>query len=449
MRGWQRERTRHFGGRSTPRACYPRRMRSELEIALRLDFMLAQAAGMARPLPSLTPHDAASERARLIACLARGELPVPAFRAHRQRLSSDAYRLIDDARKLSLECVIGGLYLERLDELELDLAILGAWGDAKLIRPLCARRYGRGAERVAHIFARAPGSAHAPEGAPRHGDGARELSLIELARDLLHTLPRNPPPEATLPALAPKGVPSVAAIMERAVRGIGLDAEVRVEPRLSSLAATGERTVFLADRRFSLREARRLTAHEVFGHLVVAANARAQPLRLLQIGLKGAFADQEGLALYLEERMGLMCSERLRTLSARVVATELLHDGASFGETACLMHREYDFSPEASVLIAERTYRGGGAARDASYLAGYLRVRTAIAGGKAELDELRRGRVSLASLPALRELDQRGWLRPCAYRPSFSVSRKLILGGTSADTSPPSDAASLTMLELT
>ena len=30
-------------------------MRSELEIALRLDFMLARAADMARPLPSLTP----------------------------------------------------------------------------------------------------------------------------------------------------------------------------------------------------------------------------------------------------------------------------------------------------------------------------------------------------------------------------------------------------------
>lgn len=421
-------------------------MRSELEIALRLDFMLAQVANMARPLPSLTPEDAASERARLIACLARGEVPVPAFRAQRQRLGSDAYHLIDDARRLSHECVIGGLYVERLDELELDLSILEAWGDAKLIRPLCARRYGRGNERIAahgaralRVFARAS----------EPNEAAAELSLIELARELLRTLPRKALPRATLPAIAPKGTPSVAGIMERSVLGIGLDAEVRVEPRLSSLAATGERTVFLAARLFSLLEARRLAAHEVFGHLVVAANARAQTLRLLQIGLKGAFADQEGLALYLEEQLGFMCSERLRTLSARVVATELLHDGASFGETARLMLREYEFSPEASVLIAERTYRGGGAARDAGYLAGYLRVRAAIAAGEADVDELRRGRVSLASLPALRELEQRGWVRPSVYRPSFSLSRKLILGGTSAETSPPSDAASLTMLELT
>ena len=384
----------------------------------------------------------------MIACLARGELPVPAFRAQRQRLGSDVYHLIDDARRLSLECVIGGLYLERLDELELDLAILEAWGDPKLIRPLMCSplRTRRRARHDSSSRARGRASTQQVRG---NGELGSTLSLIEVAKDLLRTLPRKEPLEATLPALAPKGVPSVAAIMERAVLGIGLDAEVRVEPRLSSLAATGERTVFLADRRFSWREARRLTAHEVFGHLVVAANARAQPLRLLQIGLKGAFADQEGLALYLEEQLGFMCSDRLRTLSARVVATELLHSGASFGETARLMSQEHGFSPEASVLIAERTYRGGGAARDAGYLAGYLRVRAAIAAGQADVDELRRGRVSLASLPALRELEQRGWIRPSVYRPSFSLSRKLILGGTSADTSPPSDAASLTMLELT
>jgi uncharacterized protein (TIGR02421 family) len=415
-------------------------MRSERELALRLDFMLAHAASMARPLPSLTPDDAAEERARLISCLARGEPPVPNLRTQGQRPCSDAYRLIDAARELARECVIGALYAERLDELELDLAILDAWGDAKRIRPLCARRYGRGDQRVS-----TPCGESARTG-PRAG---KTSTLIEVAEALLRTLPRTPPPPATLPAHAPKGIPSVSAIMERAMAGIGLSAEVRVEPRLSSLAATGERTVFLADRRFSLIEARRLTAHEVFGHLVTAANARAQPLRLLQVGLRGAFADQEGLALYLEEQLGLMCSERLRTLSARVVATELLHAGAAFGETALCMVRAHGFSAEAAILIAERTYRGGGAARDAGYLAGYLRVKAAIEAGEADVDELRRGRVSLDSLPKLRELEAAGWVHPPRYRPSFSLSRKLTLGGTSAETSPPSEAASLTMLELT
>jgi uncharacterized protein (TIGR02421 family) len=404
-------------------------MRSELEIALRLDFMLAQAAGMARPLPSLTPEDAAQERARLVACLSRGEIPAPNFAPQRQRFASDVYRLLDDARRLAGECSIGPLYIERLDELELDLAILDAWGDPKRVRPLCARRYGRGDMPIP--------------------TAQGEVTLISLAQELLRTLPREGAEPATLPATAGRGEPSVASMIDHAARGIGLDVQVRVEPRLASLAATGERTVFLADRRFSVREARRLTAHEVFGHLVVAANARTQPLRLLQIGLKGAFADQEGLALYLEEKLGFLCRERMRTLAARVVATELLHGGASFGETARLLLKEHGFSPEASILISERTYRGGGAARDVGYLAGYLRVRAAVSAGLASVDELRRGRVSLEALPTLRELERIGWVRPSVYRPSFSLSRRLTLGGTSAETSPPSDAASFTMFELT
>jgi hypothetical protein len=235
---------------------------------------------------------------------------------------------------------------------------------------------------------------------------------------------------------------------------------VRIEPRLASLAATGERTVFLADRSFSEREARRLVAHEVFGHLVVAANARAQPLRLLQVGVAGAFADQEGFALYLEEALGLMSRDRLRTLSARVIATDWLYAGASFGDTATALHRDYGFGPEAAVMVAERTYRGGGVARDAGYLAGYLRVRAALLGspaqarastsaGRVTIDDLRRGRVSLAQLGALRELERLGWVVPAVYRPSLALSRRLTVGGTSADTSPPSEAASLTMFELT
>ena len=285
----------------------------------------------------------------------------------------------------------------------------------------------------------------------RLGNGeSGDLPLAQVARTLLDALP----PTVLEPSVLEADLPaqqgrSVASLIRHAALGIGLDVEVKVEPRLASLAATGERTVFLAARRFSVREARRLTAHEVFGHLVVAANARAQPLRLLQIGLAASFADQEGLALYLEEALGLMCSDRLRTLAARVVATVQLYRGADFGEVARSLVREHGFSAAAAVSIAERTFRGGGVARDAGYLAGFLRVRSAIHSGEATLDELRRGRVSLASMPVLRELEQEGLVQPSCYRPSLALSRKLTFGGTKAETSPPSDAASLTMLELT
>ncbi|MET0285203.1 MAG: tyrosine/phenylalanine carboxypeptidase domain-containing protein [Polyangiales bacterium] len=402
--------------------------RTEFEAVLKLDALVAHAAALARPVASLTPENAPAERARLIASLARGETPAPAFSLARQRVDTWIHGVLDEARFLSRGCAIGALYEARLDELELDLAILGAWGDAERVRPLSARRYGRGSELV------------------RMGD--TEVPLSQVARTLLDTLPVREPEAATLPADAREGS-SVASFIRRAALGAGLDVDVRVEPRLASLAATGERTVFLADRMFSPREARRLTAHEVFGHLVVAANARAQPLRLLQIGLAGSFADQEGLALYLEEELGLMCSDRLRTLAARVVATVWLYEGASFGEIARLLVDEHGFAHAASIAIAERTFRGGGVARDSGYLAGFLRIRSAIKSGDGTLDELRRGRVSLDAVPVLRELEAGGFVAPACYRPSLALSRKLTFGGTKADTSPPSDAASLTMLELT
>jgi hypothetical protein len=365
----------------------------------------------------------------LIAALSRGEYPVPAFELARQRVDAFVYRAIDEALALARASPLADLYVLRLSELELDLAILDAWGDSKLIRPLSARRYGRGSEPV-------PTS----EG---------EQPLCAVARALLATLPVDEHDSRTLPADAGGNERSVASYMRRAALGIGLDVEVRVEPRLASLAATGERTVFLADRCFSEREACRLTAHEVFGHLVVAANARAQPLRLLQIGVHGSFADQEGLALVLEEMLGFMGADRLRTLAGRVLATALLHEGAQFGDTARCLLRDHGFSPPAAIAIAERAYRGGGVARDAGYLAGFLRVRGALRAGEVGIDELRRGRVSVSAIPRLRELEGQGYVVPACYRPSLSLSRALTLGGTKADTSPPNEAASLTILELT
>jgi hypothetical protein len=399
------------------------------EEVLRLDALVTHAARLARPLPSLIPHDAAAERARLVSCLTRGEMPVPRWTTPRVRVDSAAYRAIDEARERAAHVEVGELYLARLEELELDLAILDAWGETRRVRALAARRYGRGDELV------------------ETGDGPK--SLIALAHELLESLEQAPAEERVLPPLSGPGEPSVGKMIHEAARATGLDVDVRVEPRLASLAATGERTIFLAARSFSLREARRLVAHEVFGHLVAAANGRAQNLCLLSVGLAGSFADQEGVALYLEEQLGVLCSARLRTLAARVLATQLLHMGASFGETAQTLHRERGFGAEAAIAIAERTHRGGGAARDAGYLAGFVRVRACLTKGRGTLDELRMGRVSVESLPRLRELVRCGFVRPARYRPSLSFSRRLTLGGTSPDTSPPSDAASLTMLELT
>jgi hypothetical protein len=140
-----------------------------------------------------------------------------------------------------------------------------------------------------------------------------------------------------------------------------------------------------------------------------------QPIRLLEWGTAGSFADQEGVALCIEQAFGVLDAGRLCALAGRVLATSSMHAGATFGETARELHRELGFSASDAITISERAYRGGGVARDAGYLLGYLRVRAAVASGAATLDELRLGRVSVAALPALRELRARGLVRPAVH----------------------------------
>ncbi len=383
---------------------------------------------MARLLPALTAQNGHEERRRLVACVERGEVAEPRWEPSKRKLPAETWRWLDEARRLAPSSPAPSLYDERLEELELDLMMIESLGEPRRVRPLAARRFGTGSRPVPL--------------------GGREVPVARVARHLLDSVELSYEPHV-LPASGLRGEPSLAELIRRVAARAGLEVEVRVEPRLVASAATGERVVFIADRWFGAREALRLTVHEVLGHLVAAANGRAQPLRILELGTAGSFGDQEGVALWLEEQAGVMDGLRLKTLAARVYATDRMHAGAHFGDTTRDLVRDHGFSAADAVAIAERAWRGGGVARDVGYLSGWLRVRCAIASGEVELDELRRGRVGLADMPTLRALERTGLCRRAAYRPSLAYSLLATDGGTSLLTSPPSVAASFTRFELT
>jgi uncharacterized protein (TIGR02421 family) len=359
-----------------------------------IEGLLLAIAREARIFPALTPTNATSERARLIEAVARGETPTPRWEITRRRVDPAVWRAVDEIRRLARARIprpLAELYLARVDELEVDLAMIEAVGDPVQVRPLAARRFGTGMREV------------------ELDDGPVRVNAV--ARGLLERL---------APAEETRSVPpeDLASALRAAMRAVGLGRlEVRIDPRLVAGAATGDRGVFLAARRFGRTEARRLVVHEVLGHAVAAANAARQPLRLFEVGTAGSFADQEGLAICLEEAAGVLDAHRLRVLAARVIATDRVHAGASFGETTRYLHRSHGFSPEVSVLVAERAYRGGGVARDAAYLYGYLRVRGALRRRAATVDALRAGRIGLDDLAMWSELETLGLAKPPAYRP--------------------------------
>ncbi|MDH5492210.1 MAG: DUF1704 domain-containing protein, partial [Myxococcales bacterium] len=126
-----------------------------------------------------------------------------------------------------------------------------------------------------------------------------------------------------------------------------------------------------------------------------------------------------------------------------------MHAGASFEELSRLLVDGHGFSAHEAVILAERAYRGGGAARDCVYLGGWQRVREAIAGGQIVLEDLWLGKVGIADAPSCRRLRDAGYIRPLVYRPSLERSLRATDSGTSCETSPPSLATSLTMFEAT
>lgn len=385
--------------------------RSELLAAVHpIDAILVRVAREARVLPALTPTNAAAERARLTGEVARGEAPVPRWELSRRRVEPVLWRALAESRALARDRMpkpLRELYLARLDELEVDLAMIECVGEPARVRPLAQRRFGTGMREVMLDDADLPGVDGSPPSPPR------PVRVAQVARGLL---------ERIAPAEEPRTVAAeeLAALLRVAAREAGIPPlEVKIDARLVAGAATGDRGVFLAQRSFGRTECKRLVVHEILGHAVAAANAVLHPIRILEVGTAGSFADQEGLALCLEEQAGALDAHRLRVLAARVLATDRLHSGSSFGETARLLFKQHGFSADVAVLIAERAHRGGGVARDAGYLYGYLRVRTAIARGEATVDALRAGRVGLGELAAVAELERQGLLCEPAFRPSL------------------------------
>ncbi len=395
-----------------------------MRVQLELDHRLRQIGLAARILPALTARHGQAERARLVAALNRNDMAAlrPQFQTERRTVDRTVWRHLEEARTLASHSVAPAAYLARLDELELELTLIEVLGDSKQVKAMALRRYGNGRQQT-----------------------PRGHSLAKVAAHLLENVP---PDTQEQKQLSPTGTHSVESVLRSVAMAAGVPITVKVEKNLVANAAAGEKTVFISERPLGEREVYRLAAHEILAHLVAAANARAQRVGLWQVGSAGSFGDQEGLALHLEERSGLIDARRVRIIAARVWTTDRMHDGASFAEVVRDLVRDFAFDAPDAVALGERAFRGGGLARDAAYLHGWLRVRAAVAAG-ASVDALRIGRISCDDLALIDSLARDGWMRPATYQPSLARSLSATALGTNCWTSPPSLAASLMIFEET
>jgi hypothetical protein len=172
---------------------------------------------------------------------------------------------------------------------------------------------------------------------------------------------------------------------------------------LACSAAAGDGFI-LVQRGLSLRpeSARRIALHEVLGHAAPRLRAKSESLGIFAVGAARGSEDEEGRALVIEERHGLLDGERRRELGARHLAALAVRRGADWVETVSAVIR-FGLSPRESVRVAARVFRGGGLARELIYLPARERVASAFETDPTIERWLERGRVGLEAARALEE----------------------------------------------
>jgi hypothetical protein len=333
-------------------------------------------------LAALTPMQSTGERARLAAEMREGRDAVPRWTyaavAHRELRCA-----LDAAERVLARAVdpIQALYLARLRELSTEAALCAAAGTSDVAR-LARERF-------------AP-----PDRATLRA--AAELSATWLKETAI--------PLADVPLLSDD--PDSRSLLSRMRERVGklrLPFAVVAQPSLAALAATGDRVILVAAGRLVHEEdAIRTVLHEVDGHAQPRARACESDLALVRAGTAGGVDDQEGRALVLEERAGMLGPRRKRQLAARHRAVEAMLDGASFADVASMLIAAHGLDVHDAVIVAERAFRGGdgkrpGLGRERVYLESFVRVGAHLAAFPDDERIMAAGQVSIDAAGVLRQ----------------------------------------------
>jgi hypothetical protein len=345
-----------------------------------IERLVACAARLVQPLATLTPTDGCSERRRLVSQLCAGRPLAPRW-SYSPVPHDELRRALDAAEEelVGRDEPLAALYLARVRELRLEADLCAAAGTSAVAR-LARLRFAPPDEAVERA--------------------AADLSLRWL---------RDPAPLPCGDRIR-SDAPDPGSLLSRMRRAVGetrMPFAVVACSGLAPLAATGERIILVAAGRMVCEEdAVRTVLHEVEGHARPRARAEGARVALFGAGTAKGTDHQEGLALLLEERAGLLSARRRRQLASRHRAVVAMLGGATFGDVATMLVAQ-GIEPADAVLAAERVFRGGdgsrpGLGRERIYLESLLRVREHLAESPEDERVLSAGQVSVDAAPALR-----------------------------------------------
>lgn len=349
------------------------------------DRALRDASKRVTIISRATPANLRHELERLIDAWESGRQIAPELRyAHGPMLDDLVAPLSRLADELAREGDLGAVYAERASELALEARIVDRVGTPEC-SALTVRRFG-----------------------PRDDCSAE-------ADALAHAWAQRSEPEVGGPLVRSDDASDPRSLLSRIRRGIGerkLAVRVVVVENLSPLAAVGDGVIQIAEgRMLSSGDAERTALHEIEGHLVPQARAAREALGIFAFGTAGGSDDQEGRALAIERRAGLLLSGRQAELGRRHLAAKAVHEGAHFVETARLL-LDQGAETASALRTALRAHRGsfegrGGLGREIVYLPALLRVERLLAADPGADDVLGRGRVATAHVGVLSQLVDR------------------------------------------
>ena len=305
-------------------------------------------------------------------------------------------RALDAAEHALAGCArtpIDALYLARIRELSVEAALCAAAGTPE-VAPLARGRFGLCSEtRGAASALCAAGLGERPSRGSEHTGTNVVVSDAPDPRSLLSR-------------------------MREAVGRLRLPFAIVAMPALAPLAATGDRVILVATgRTVSLEDVERTVLHEVEGHARPRARSMAATCALFHAATAGGVDDQEGRALLIEERAGLLGPRRRLQLAARHRAVEAMLAGACFADVARALVHVHGIDATDAVVATERAFRGGdgelpGLGRERIYIESLLRVRAHLDARPDDESVMACGQVALSAIEPLRPF------APCGVGPT-------------------------------
>lgn len=146
----------------------------------------------------------------------------------------------------------------------------------------------------------------------------------------------------------------------------------------------------------------RLLVHEIGWHVTRAANGYKQKLKLFVTGFPDYYISEEGGALFLENKLGILDPNTLRKYAARVLAVNALYSGKKFRDVYNIV-QAHGFSQDDSWAITLRVFRGGALGKDHIYLKGFYELEKNIK-KKEDLELMYIGKVAYTDLKFIRKL---------------------------------------------